>query len=1178
MDSEISIPFLIDSDILQLVKQLDLSELKDFADLHKEPLNDIQIELYTYLCYEVYKRSGEVNYLVIAAQQAQAWWELTRDDDLTRREGIMKALNSKMMTPIKYIEYLNLEEAFECATTFSNLRQSNLASFNDYTNRFFQNKEFRIDQMELINRTYEQVINSRNLSVSNQIIILYALGINNYIKYRVTGSTSIQYISKSVEYLDRAVGVMGPKYYARSLVLQELTNSLRARAKHTRSIKDLDRALDICESVIDITIEDNIELAMVGELWRWIKLAFIRVEANVEGWDLTASKPRPGLMKPEPELSRRALHSYEAVIDLILRKCNDSIETGDYQSAVNFHKSGARFVMLQSPAPFPLKLDTLLRRHCLEALNISKLTRAIEAFTTVERCTVNLHHRHEILWALSNLLVLRFFQTGEEEDIRQGASLAGEALELSLSVFKKLPDDERLLFAITALYKNHQKTKTRETLKVFDDAMEKIMTSEATHGDDADPNVLVHIWAELHIHRYYLTESEENFIAAVEILTALVENSQVDRYSDPEKGIKVAMLDKMNLGFLYLQRYNQTDHPSDLEQAIESIGTSVNSGYLLEHPNFSGARMGTAFALFQRAEVSGSLNDIKECTKMLEEEWTKPTHFPRFRASIGNMLADCYATQEQWSKACQVIEECVKLLFVMAPRSHHNSTKQQHLKEFFGLGSRAAYLFLCSGKEPSEALNILELGRGVMIGLMLEIRTDTSQLKEEYPDLADKYTSLRDLLETPVSQDYVGVLEGDLLPRETGRKTRRDAEKELAGVLTDIQSKPGFERFLLPHTTKQIMRAAEKTPIAVINVNKNGCHALLVEGDRIRALELPNLKKTEIPKNVTLKQGDEAEIWEVLEWLWDAVTKPVLDALGYTSKPTGPISTWPRICWIPTLELSQLPLHAAGKHLDDCDDSVMDRVISSYSLSIKSLIYGRERIIPDIKDSHNALVVSMQQTPGHSSLHFAEEEVKIVEDMCLSLDLTCVRPKKQGDEILSNMETCRVFHFAGHGSFNISDPSQSCLLLDDWETSPLTVAKLWDHNLKANPPFLAFLSACSTGANDEVALSDEGINLIGAYQLAGFRHVIGTLWEVDDLYCVKIAKEFYTTVQAEGGLQDDAIGVALHTALRHLRHKSVENSSLRSLGGEGRDGRNAKTVRSRGNLNFHWVPYVHFGV
>lgn len=77
----------------------------------------------------------------------------------------------------------------------------------------------------------------------------------------------------------------------------------------------------------------------------------------------------------------------------------------------------------------------------------------------------------------------------------------------------------------------------------------------------------------------------------------------------------------------------------------------------------------------------------------------------------------------------------------------------------------------------------------------------------------------------------------------------------------------------------------------------------------------------------------------ILEWLWDVVTCPVLEALGFQS----PIQDdkWPRIWWIPTGSLSHFPLHAAGRFVERSTETVLDRVMSSYSPSIKALVYGR---------------------------------------------------------------------------------------------------------------------------------------------------------------------------------------------------------------------------------------------
>jgi CHAT domain-containing protein len=132
------------------------------------------------------------------------------------------------------------------------------------------------------------------------------------------------------------------------------------------------------------------------------------------------------------------------------------------------------------------------------------------------------------------------------------------------------------------------------------------------------------------------------------------------------------------------------------------------------------------------------------------------------------------------------------------------------------------------------------------------------------------------------------------------------------------------------------------------------------------------------------------------------------------------------------------------------------------------------------------------------------------------------------------LRTCKLFHFAGHGRSNPLEPSQSCLLLEDWKDNPLTVGDLRDHRLQENFPFLGYLSACSTGANEVDRLIDEGIHLVSACQLAGFRHVVGTLWEVSDRYCVDVAKIFYETLRDEG-MTDVAVCRGLHLAIRTLR-------------------------------------------
>src|SRR5690606_16199821 len=81
-----------------------------------------------------------------------------------------------------------------------------------------------------------------------------------------------------------------------------------------------------------------------------------------------------------------------------------------------------------------------------------------------------------------------------------------------------------------------------------------------------------------------------------------------------------------------------------------------------------------------------------------------------------------------------------------------------------------------------------------------------------------------------------------------------------------------------------------------------------------------------------LAQG---EVRATLDWLWEAAARPVLEALGLTAAPEG---TWPRLWWCPVGFLGHLPWHAAQPAEGD---GVLDRVVSSYTTSLRSLHFAR---------------------------------------------------------------------------------------------------------------------------------------------------------------------------------------------------------------------------------------------
>jgi len=623
-----------------------------------------------------------------------------------------------------------------------------------------------------------------------------------------------------------------------------------------------------------------------------------------------------------------------------------------------------------------------------------------------------------------------------------------------------------------------------------------------------------------------------------------------------------------NLGSLYGTRFKQTRAIEDLDRAIEITARAVattppgrpdRADILLNLGSWAGIR-------FTLTEVQ---RDIEASILCFTEGWNCRNARPSIRIALARNAATLLASQSNWEASSNFLEDAVKLLPAVSPRSLENTDKQYMLGEFAGLATMAAAVALKAGKEPRYALELLELGRSVITGLLMEMRTDISDLKNKHRTIAEEFESLRDELDSPISGTALSISSDTSLVSRVNR--RRDVGQKFDEVVAKIRAQCGFENFLLPPTADELMAAADLGPIVVVNISPYRCDAFLIEYHQIRALELPSLRLEEVEEKVRERRSCGITS-STLKWLWDVAARSILEALGFQQ----PISdgNWPHIWWVPTGALSHLPLHAAGLHNSGSTETVVDRVISSYTSSVKALMYGRRQSVQSLIGSmpEHALLVAMRETPGlyfNPVLPFAEEEVAAVKELCLSLHLETIEPQRLKGDILAGLRTCKIFHFAGHGQSNPSEPSRSCLLLEDWKDNPLTVGDLRDHRLQENSPFLGYLSACSTTANEADRLIDEGIHLVSACQLAGFRHVVGTLWEVSDEHCVDVAKILYKTLRDEG-MTDMALCRGLHQAIRELRDGDSE------MGGEGRD---AKLLGGKKEQEkpLHWVPYTHFG-
>ena len=627
-------------------------------------------------------------------------------------------------------------------------------------------------------------------------------------------------------------------------------------------------------------------------------------------------------------------------------------------------------------------------------------------------------------------------------------------------------------------------------------------------------------------HRYLGLGIQPDLDDSIQIARQVI-HSTPDGHSDRAKWFDHS---GRRLGY----RYSNTGLQPDLDEAIQIARQAVDLT-----PNDHSGRAERLYNLgtqvLNRYMKTDSRIDLDEAISLDRSALYQSNSPVANRISAGRRLYLLWMLEAEWQEAYKVASITVRLVPRLISRSLGNPDKQFLLAQAVGLACNASALALHVAMPPWIALNLLEEGRGLLATTVQDMRMETIDLQAKQPELAKHFVRLRRELGQPPRFNGPFADDNRRLPSKSGEDRRYNAGRELDEIINEIRKHPDFKDFLLTPNEEEVKKAAEQGPIVLINVSTLRCDTILVEREQIRSVNLPDLHS----KDIKSRAGTDSRSYAgVLEWLWDVVTNPILDALGFWGPPLNGV--WPYIWWIPTGYLSKFPLHAAGYHSKRSNQSVLDRVISSYSSSIKTIINGRQLRTSESTRPicSRALIIAMKNTPKQITLPAAENETAVVRKFCRSIALDSIEPERRKQDVLSCLSDSQIFHFAGHGYIDGSDPSKSGLLLQDWESDRLTLADLLEINLSQGSPFLAYLSACGTGEIQDQRFFDESIHLISACQLAGFRHVIGTLWKVDDETCVEVARMTYQWIKdgiKDREMSDESVCLGLHQALRELR-------------------------------------------
>jgi len=605
-----------------------------------------------------------------------------------------------------------------------------------------------------------------------------------------------------------------------------------------------------------------------------------------------------------------------------------------------------------------------------------------------------------------------------------------------------------------------------------------------------------------------------------------------------------------NLGIQLGRRYARTGNLGDLEAAIARLQAAVEITPD-DHPDRAVMLTSLGSNLRRRYERTGSLLDLEAALAANLASWsitTAPILTRIQAAESAATLLTFSPSVKDLSRACSLLRDAIHLLPQASSRSLGREDQQHILQQLTGLVSLAASVSLEGGEPPLEALRLLELGRSVTNGQLLDYRSDISDLMELHPALAEEFDASRQELDSPFPPESSEISMNQRLQAQQSTIRRRNkVAQDLDNILLQIRQKPGFENFLRTESEGDLYSAAQEGPIVVLNATQLCSDAILVTTAGVRNIALPHLSHASMAKYCgacTCTVTDDNDFRrELLQWLWKAAVQPVLQELGFYPKKVDPL---PRIWWIGVGLMAKAPVHAAAKFKKRrILMATLQYCIPSYTSTIRALQYSRYRQCRQY--SAPMLIVTMPTTPGASPLSGVTKEADEIKHSLRDFSTVETLERPPAERILQLLPRYSIAHFSCHG-FSELNPADSHLLLLKDGTDEVDKLRVKDiAALKLPEARLAYLSACTTATNPRSELLDEVTHIVSSFHIAGFAHVIGTSWKSEDQACQKMAADFYSALS-----KTDNIAGSYRTAIMGL----MEQKPLQPL---------------------YWGPFIHFG-
>jgi CHAT domain-containing protein len=335
------------------------------------------------------------------------------------------------------------------------------------------------------------------------------------------------------------------------------------------------------------------------------------------------------------------------------------------------------------------------------------------------------------------------------------------------------------------------------------------------------------------------------------------------------------------------------------------------------------------------------------------------------------------------------------------------------------------------------------------------------------------------------------------------RETLVRAQEAYAELLLEARERaPRHVALVAPDVVGWQTVARRLTPESALLeylVSDSATLVFVVTSDTIAALDL-GTPRQELARLVDFARG---VLTPRVDSLWRAPLRRLHSALIAPVEATGLLAGKSRLVLVPHAELQYLPfaalLDTAGRFLVQRYELAM-----TPSASVWIALGDRPAALPD------GGVLAFAPRPAN--LPGSGEEVATIRRLAGAAAQVLTAGAATESAFRRLAPTQRVLHLATYGVLNKQNPLFSFVRLapDGAEDGRLEVHEVFGLHLAAD---LVVLSACQTGlasgAVADVPAGDDWVGLTRAFLHAGARHVVATLWPVDDWATAALIERFY---------------------------------------------------------------------